>query len=308
MEDSLVRLLKIKHMRLISAIAEYGQLGKAADIMSITQPAASRMLAEIEGIVGVPLFERCAKGMRSTAIGQVIANRSSDILLELRDLSREIEELKDGQAGVASVGAVNGAALNFILPAILKIKAISPNSEIHINVETSSILIRDLLEGKNDFVLARLLPDMDLSEFKVEPVRSELIRLVVGKDHPLAGADEVSITELVGYEWVLQKRPSPLREAIDATFTQAGISPPTDILYTSALSVTIAALMNSTSVAPLPSEVTDLLANPNLKTLAIKEPITMAPYYFLQMKGRRLSPLADRLKAMVMNELHPSSA
>src|SRR5579864_8410023 len=101
MDTMFSRLLKISHFRLINAIAEHGQLGRAAEVLAITQPAASRMLADIEGLVGAPLFERHAKGLSPTLIGRAIAQRSTDILLELRNLNREVDELKQGKGGSA---------------------------------------------------------------------------------------------------------------------------------------------------------------------------------------------------------------
>jgi DNA-binding transcriptional LysR family regulator len=307
MEPALTRLLKINHLRLINAIAEYGQLGRAAEVLAITQPAASRMLADIESSVGVPLFERHAKGLTPTLIGRRTAQRASDILLELRDLSREIEELKHGKGGRASVGAVTGAAVGFVIPAVQQLKAVSPNAEIHINVETSPILVRDMIEGLNDFVLARLTQNVDINDFDIQPAHTESVRLVVRDDHPLADAAEVSIRDLTAYEWVIQTHRAPMREAIDNAFLTAGLQMPDNITNTTSLLAMIAILVSSSSIAPLASEVSDLLigrqVGARLKVLSLREPIIMSPYYLLQMKGRRLSPLANRLKALVIAQL-----
>ncbi|MFC6668813.1 LysR family transcriptional regulator [Marinobacterium aestuariivivens] len=97
MDIGFARQLKLNHLRLIAAIAEQGQLGLAAATLAITQPAASRMLSEIERIVGSQLFERHAKGMELTLIGRALAHRAHSMLLELRDLARDVEELKRGK-------------------------------------------------------------------------------------------------------------------------------------------------------------------------------------------------------------------
>ena len=69
-------------------------LGIAADEMAMTQPAASRMLSEIEQTIGTRLFIRHAKGMEPTLVGQAVARRAHNLLVELRDLAREVGELK----------------------------------------------------------------------------------------------------------------------------------------------------------------------------------------------------------------------
>ena len=62
--------LHLKHLRLIAAIAQHRQVSIAAQTLGITQPAASRTLAEAEATVGVPLFERHPKGMLLTDAGE----------------------------------------------------------------------------------------------------------------------------------------------------------------------------------------------------------------------------------------------
>lgn len=312
MEDSIVRMLKIKHLRLISAIAESGQLCRAAEMLATTQPAASRMLSEIENIVGIPLFERESKGMAMTMIGRAIAYRANNILCDLRDLGRELDELKRGTSGSVSVGAVAGAAVGFVIPAVHKIKSVSPKAEIHINVETSHLLIRDLIQRKNDFVLARLPANIDMGRFDIQLARPEWIQLVVNEDHPLLRIREITLRNLTDAEWVIQTQPSPVREAIDSMFAESGMPVPTKITSTTSLLAQIAILASSPSIAPLTSEVAGLLTggyiNSRLKILPLREPIKLSPYYLLQLKGRQLSPLAQRLKKLIVNELRVDNA
>jgi DNA-binding transcriptional LysR family regulator len=96
MDIGLAKHLKLNQLRLISVIAEHGQLSIAADEMAMTQPAASRMLSEIEQTIGTRLFVRHAKGMEPTLVGQAVARRAHNLLVELRDLARKVGELKEG--------------------------------------------------------------------------------------------------------------------------------------------------------------------------------------------------------------------
>ncbi|PXF28895.1 LysR family transcriptional regulator [Pokkaliibacter plantistimulans] len=307
MDIGIAKNLKINQLRLISAIAEHGQLGLAADELTLTQPAASRMLSEIENTLGAKLFERHAKGMVPTLIGRALAQRSHNLLVELRDLSRDVEELKGGEGGITTVGAVTGAAVGFVIPAIRQLKAISPKAEIHINVESSEVLVHDLAAGKNDFVLARLPRGVDPSDFEIHPARTEVVNLVVREDHPLAYVDQVTISDLSGYEWVMQSHRAPIREAVESAFLSAGAALPTNITNTTSLLAMIAILVSSSAIAPLASEVPDLLlgdkVGARLRVLPLKTRIVMSPYYLLLVKGRQLSPVANRLKALVTMEL-----
>lgn len=81
--------LKPVHLTLIGRIAETGQLQRAAQMMAMSQPAASRTLAEIEAQAGGPLFERHAKGMELTALGELCIRHGKIILEEYEVLERE---------------------------------------------------------------------------------------------------------------------------------------------------------------------------------------------------------------------------
>lgn len=308
MELGLAKNLKITQLRLISAIAEHGQIRLAADALAITQPAASRMLADTEQHLGAKLFERHPKGMVPTLIGRALAQRAHNMLVELRDLSRDLDELKSGEGGIATVGAVTGAAVGFVIPAINQLKATSPRADIHVNVEASEVLVRDLIGGKNDFVLARLPPGFNANEFELMPARTETVKLVVRSDHPLARAREVAIGDLTHYEWVMQTHRAPIREAVDSAFLEARAQPPSNIINTTSLLAMIAVLVSTSAIAPLASEVSDLLVGnrvgAKLSVLPIKRPIVLSPYYLLLVKGRQLSPIANRLRALVSAELN----
>jgi len=307
MDIGLAKHLKLTQLRLISVIAEHGQLGIAADEMAMTQPAASRMLSEIEQTIGTRLFIRHAKGMEPTLVGQAVARRAHNLLVELRDLAREVGELKEGGGGTTAIGAVTGAAVGFVIPAIQQLRAIAPKAEIDINVDTSDILVRDLIAGHNDFVLARIPKQYDANEFEIYPARTESVTLVVRKEHPLANLDKVRVKDLAHFEWVMQSHRAPIREAVEAAFMEERAELPLSITNSTSLLALIAILVSSNAIAPMAREVSDLLVGhkvkADLKTLKLDKKIVMSPYYLLQMRGRQLSPLANQLKRLVLAEL-----
>ena len=307
---SLEKQLKLSHLRLIHAIFLHRQLGLAADSLSTTQSAASRMLSEIEKIVGEQLFERHAKGMAPTDICQALERRAHSILLDLDDLSREVDELRQGEGGVASVGSIIGATLAYVIPAIRQLKEASPKVTVHLYVETSFELIRSLVEGQSDFVLARLPSSIDTTDFEVHEGRSEIQNVLVSENHPLANAGEVTLDDLTGYEWVVHSNRAPVLEATEYSLTDDLILLGDTINTTSELAM-LAIVESTTAIALLSSEVTSFLTGPSVgakfRVLPLRGPIQMPPYYLVQLKGRQLSPAGRRLKALVMGQLGISS-
>lgn len=303
---SLATQLKLNHLRLIHAIFKYRQLGQAAESLSITQSAASRMLSEIERIVGEQLFERHAKGMVPTVICEALERRARSILLDLDDLSKEVVELRDGEGGVATVGSVIGATLAYVIPAIRQLKEASPKVTVRLNVETSFDLIQGLVEGKSDFVLARLPSSIDTTDFEIHEGRSEIQNVLVSENHPLANAGDVSFGDLSGYEWVVHTNREPALEATEHSLTD-GLGLLGDTIITTSELAMLAIVGSTTAMALLSSEVTNFLTGPSVgakfRVLPLRGPIQMPPYHLVQLKGRQLSPAGRRLKSLVMGQL-----
>lgn len=298
--------LKPAQLRLVAEIAEHGQLQLAAAEIAVTQPAASRMLAQIERAVGAALFLRHPKGMEPTAVGLAVAKRARAMLREMRDLGHEVAILRAGRGGSVHVGAVTGPAVGYLVPAIQSIKANASGADITVDVAPSRQLLRDLASGRLDFALARFLPEFDSRDFDVEPVRDEKVSLLVRRDHPLRATPSVALSALAGYEWVMQESGAPIREAMNNAFGSAGLSAPGNIVNSSSLLLMIAYLSRTDAIAPVSEEVVQLLVSAPVSagfvTLRLDRPIRVSPYFLLSLRDRPLSPLAQRLKDVVLQE------
>jgi DNA-binding transcriptional LysR family regulator len=218
----LAQRITLRHLRLIAAIAEHRQLSLAAQALSLTQPAASRSLGEIEQLCGAAIFERHARGMTLTPAGELLARRARNVLEEIGEASAEVARYRDGRGGMVRIGAVTGGAIGTIVPVVRQLRRAAPEVEIHVEVAMSRELVRDLLALRLDFVLARLPPEARASEFEVVRARREIVDIVVGAAHPLAGRREVGLTELLACDWVMQGGGAPIRAAIEEALLAAG--------------------------------------------------------------------------------------
>ena len=72
--------MKLTQLSYVAAVAERGSLRAAARHLGIAQPAFSRSIAELERELGAPLFERRARGMVATPLGQAFVRRATAIL------------------------------------------------------------------------------------------------------------------------------------------------------------------------------------------------------------------------------------
>src|SRR5215470_15299243 len=103
--------LKTRQLLLLVAIAEEGNIHRAAEVLNMTQPAASKLLKDLEDVLDVPLFERLPRGMRPTWYGEAMIRHARVALASLNHAHDEVEALKAGRFGSVGVGAITTPGL-----------------------------------------------------------------------------------------------------------------------------------------------------------------------------------------------------
>lgn len=298
------RKLRPHHLRLIVKIADSAKLLFAAEAMGMSQPAASRTLADIEAEIGFPLFVRSPKGMYPTPVGETFLRHARAVLTGLDTMEFEVEGLMSGTQGEVRVGAVTGPAIRCLVPSILEIKQVTPLVETTVEVATSADLIRNLERGRFDFVIARLPATYDSRAFDILPARPEFVSLLVRSAHPLVGKPQVTLHDLAECDWAVQERGYPIRVALEEAFLAEGIRLPPNITNTSSLLVMLGLVEQSNTVATVVEEVATVLTSPklgaNLHILALDRTITVSPYFVIMRRGSQLSSAAQRLLDAVL--------
>ncbi|MDB2407811.1 LysR family transcriptional regulator [Jannaschia sp.] len=303
MSQILAQRLKPSHLRLIRAIHDLGKLKSAAEQVGLSQPAASRMLSEIEAEAGGPLFERLPRGMAPTPVGAAFARRARAILSEVDALATEVAHLRGGQAGAVRVGAVTGPAVGALVPALAAMRQVAPDFQPTVEVAPSTVLIRGLEEGRFDFVLSRI-GGGETRAFQAYPGRTETICLLARADHPLAGR-RVSLAETLAFDFVIQEPGSPIRTALEEAFLREGFATPERVTNSSSLLIALSILTGAEAIAPQTREVAQLLTrtSPGLAILDVQERIVVPPFLVLHDRHRCLSPVAQALLDAVLRQL-----
>ncbi|WP_137154892.1 LysR substrate-binding domain-containing protein [Rhizobium sp. FKL33] len=306
--DSLIKSgLKLNHLRLISALADHGQVSAAAEALTISQPAASRMLHEIESILKAPLCDRVAKGMVMTRFGDAMARRARAILLEIREADREITELKTGYGGSVNIGSVTAPAISLAVPAINRVRALYPSIQINIQQDTSNSLARDLISARYDFIMGRMPDDMSPRQFDARPLGLEKACIVARAGHPVLRKRPVSLAELSEFEWVFQPPGSLLRRTLEVMFIERGLPLPSNVVSTPSVTLTMALIAETDAIAPIAEDVARFIAasGNRMGQIAIVETdfhINLKPYSLITARGRALPPSAKLLHDVILDE------
>lgn len=299
--------LKPLQLRLVTALAKTGKLQHAAEQLGIAQPAASRALAEIEALAGTQLFIRHPKGMTITQQGQTVAQKALVILREMRDLERNLANIKGGTAGKIRVGAVTGPVIKYLVPAINTLKTTAPDLDVTVEVAPSRHLLRELLSGRLDFVLARILSEFDDNNFEVTPVGSEKVTLLVRQTHPLAARSNLELSDVADQEWILQEKDSPIREAVVGAFHRASLTAPDNVVNSSSLLFALGYLAETDAVAAVSSEVAQLLVQDPIAAkftcLNLRKDIDVTPYFLVCLASHAESPASRSLIQLILSKV-----
>ena len=306
--DALLRnRIKLGHMRMMVALDDTLQISTAASLLNMTQPAASRMLSEMEAILNVQLCERLPRGIELTPFGRTFARHARTILLELRETERELADLKSGKGGTIFMGSVTAPAISLAGPAIKNLKSRYPKIQISIQVETSNVLAKDLLASRLDFMLARIPDDLNPRLFDARVIGTEQACLIVRKGHPLMVNAQVNLEQISSYDWVFQPSGSLLRRTIEGMFLSGNVSLPENIINTSSLMMTLVMVSQSDAIAPIAIDVARFITAQSglagsIDILPLNQTINLQPYSLITLRGRSLSPAASLLCESIMTQ------
>lgn len=157
--------LTLKQLRYVEALAQHGHFGRAADACSVSQPALSMQIKELEAALGTALFERGARQVRLTQFGEEFTARARNILRsvdELSDLARATEGRLAGRLRIGVIPTIAPYLLPMIIGNLMRINA---DLDIHVRETVTPKLLFELAEGRLDTAIVALpVSEPSLSE------------------------------------------------------------------------------------------------------------------------------------------------
>lgn len=190
----------IKQLRYFDALARELHFGRAADACSVTQPALSMQIHELEQSLGLMLVERTRSGVQLTAKGEEISQRSARILGDVRDLIAFAQHANKVLSGALRVGVIPSVAPYMLPPLLPLLRESYPELELHVRETQTQILTDELIEGKLDVLLLALpVKHPDLESL---PLFDDRFVLALPKDRKLSGRVRAT-KELIEHERLL---------------------------------------------------------------------------------------------------------
>jgi len=199
--------LNLHLLRLFATVVQTGSFSRAADILSISQPAISKGVRDFELQVGCRLLDRTRKGVRPTREGQALARHAETLFAAERAAEDELRSLRSLDSGSLRVGASTTIA-TYMIPEYLGIfHRTYPGIDLHI-VTANTRDIADLM-ARHEIEIALVEGPVEDDGLVSEPWRTDVMSLIVGPLHRFANA----CTKLIDVSISLPQ-PQSLRKAL----------------------------------------------------------------------------------------------
>jgi LysR family hydrogen peroxide-inducible transcriptional activator len=212
----------MNQLRYAVAVAETGNFTRAAERAHVTQPSLSQQILNLESEIGHKLFHRLGRKAVLTEAGAVFLERARRILFEVENASRELSDHPSLDRRI-TVGALPTVAPYLLVPLIARCRKELPNLTIHVREDFRANLVRAVAEGDLDLAVVSLpIKDPRLS---VEPLMTEPLLLIVGKNHEFVRRSEINVNDLAEETFVTMGDSSTLAAQIQAFFGDHNFSP-----------------------------------------------------------------------------------
>lgn len=236
--------IKYRHLQCFLAVAQHGSLQKAADMLAITQPAVSKTLKELEGLLAVRLFERGRRGAVPTREGEAFLRHAGASVSALREAVASVAQTRRQGNAVVAIGVLPTVA-PWLVPQLLLRQDAEAGDDAHtslrIHTGANPELLARLRQRELDLVIGRFAEPAHMLALSFEHLYADPLVLAVRPGHPLleqAGLKADVLAGLQAFTVVLPTQGTAIRHTADSFFLTRGLALPARTIET--LSVSIA--------------------------------------------------------------------
>jgi DNA-binding transcriptional LysR family regulator len=223
--DLIDRRIKLHHLKIVIAVAQWRSMAKAAKHLAISQPVVSKAVADLEFVLGVSLFDRSPHGVEPTAYGRALLRRGIAIFDDLQTGVDEIRFMADPTTGELRIGTTEPLLAGLGLRVMEQLWGKHPKINFHfVEADSSTLLNREVPERRVELALVPLLSASLHAELDATILFHDHLRVVVGAKSPWAQRREVTLAELTGESWCLA--PSPIGSLVAGAFPASGLPKP----------------------------------------------------------------------------------
>jgi DNA-binding transcriptional LysR family regulator len=285
--------VKLQHLKVMMMVAEWGSMAKAAKHLAISQPVVSKVIADLEGLLGVLLFDRSSQGVELTSYGRALLKRSIAIFDDLKTTVDEIKFMADPTSGELRIGSTEPllAGLGVAVMELLWRQYPRINFRV-IQEDSATLLNRDLPERRIELAIVPLVRASVSLDLEAAILFQDHLRVVVGMKSRWAQRRKVTLADLVGEPWCVA--PSAVGSLMADAFLASGLEMPRIAVTTTTAHLLFQLLESGRFVGHFGDGLLHFYANRfALKKLPIELPVQPFAVAIVTLKNRTISPVAQ---------------
>lgn len=277
-------------------VANLQHITRAAQQLSVSQPALSRSIAKLEEELGFPLFDRQGKSIVLNHYGKLFLQHVERAMQEIAAGQQIIQDLLHPDHGTISLSFLHSLGSNMVPGLISKFRTSNPNIQFKLYQNATNFLLAQLDAGEIDLCLCAPVTTNDKIEW--QPLFAEELFVIVPTDHPLATRSSIDLTELAGEAVVTFKKDYGLRVLTDHLFKEVNLHP--FITFEGEEIITVAGLVEAKLGIALIPHVFGL-DNLKISFVPISKPKCQRIIGVAWTKDKYLSPAALKFKQFVID-------
>lgn len=290
------RRIRLRDLHVLLTAAQCGSMSKAARRLSVSQPAVSKAITDLEHALKVRLLDRGPQGITLTLYGSALVRRSLAAFDELHQAVSEIEFIANPTEGEVRIGC-NDPLSGTLLPAVIdQMSTQYARVTVHVTPIGRPIgtEISELTDRKVDLVIVRGVTPSD-ERVEAERLFEEPLVVVVGARSKWARRRAVKLADLADAKWIFEPAQETPTLLVEDAFRRHGVTVPRACVTSSSFHMREALLTDGDYVTVVPaSSVAALNASqPRVKALPIDLGVELRPVSILTLKNRTLNPVAE---------------
>ncbi len=287
--------MDFKRLRYAVAVADAGNFVRAAELVSISQPALSRAILTLEEELGIVLFDRGNRNVTVTTAGRAFIEHARRICFEVSNMEHDVDQMRSGGSGAIAfgIGPLHTAAL---LPRLLqRLRAERPALRLSVSVNNWVHLLAQLRAEEIEFFMSEVRSIEPADDIVISSEVRQFGSLFCRPGHPLLDSDEHSMKDIAPYTLVGPRLPAAVEKGLRALFKRPAGKPLPLVLMCDSMPVLFEAVATTNSLLiASDAAVAVELESGRLVSLNIKEMAGIhAEIGIVRLRGRTLSPGAQ---------------